>query len=43
MWIVKCQNGNTYRFESRTEAEKWAEWGHFCLSGHSIKKDSKNA
>lgn len=33
----------THDFETRGEAEKFAEWGHFCFAWHRIERIAEPA
>lgn len=37
---VTCPDGEVRHepFERRSDAERWAEWGHCCVGGHTFKE-----
>jgi hypothetical protein len=38
-WQVRCEaNGASRRFDTKAEAEQWAEWGHCCTREHELRE-----
>lgn len=39
-YIVRCEDGRVRHgepFERRSDADRWAEWGHACTANHRIE------